>query len=47
MIHMAITKGMYEPQQSGLLANVLLEQRLNKYGYIQNKFVPGLWKHRS
>ncbi|KAL7486608.1 hypothetical protein ACHAW6_012209 [Cyclotella cf. meneghiniana] len=47
MIHMAVTKGMYGLPQSSLLANVLLEQRLNKHGYIQSKFVPGLWKHCS
>jgi hypothetical protein len=31
-IHLAITRGMYGLPQSGLLANVLLEQRLNKHG---------------
>ena len=30
--------------QSGLLANELLERRLNKRGYYQRKLVPGLWK---
>ena len=36
---------MYSLPQSGLLANELLEQRLNKCGYRQSKLVPGLWKH--
>ncbi|KAL7484778.1 hypothetical protein ACHAW6_010410 [Cyclotella cf. meneghiniana] len=47
MIHMAISKGMYGLPQSGLLANELLEKWLNKHGYVQSKFVLGLWKHRS
>jgi hypothetical protein len=29
----------------GLIANELLEKRLNKHGYWQSKLVPGLWKH--
>ena len=38
---------MYGLPQSGLLANELLDKRLNKHGYVQSKFVPGLWKHKS
>jgi hypothetical protein len=34
---------MYGLPQSGLLANKLLE----KHGYIQSKFVPGSWKHKT
>ena len=36
---------MYGLPQAGLLANELLEKRLNKYGYYQSKLVPGLWTH--
>jgi hypothetical protein len=36
---------MYGFLQAGLLANKLLEKRLNKHGYQQSKLVPGLWKH--
>ena len=36
---------MYGLPQAGLLANELLEKRLNKNGYKQSKLVPGLWKH--
>ena len=36
---------MYGLPQLGLIANELLEERLNKHGYRQRKFVPGLWKH--
>ena len=40
-------RGMYGLPQSGLLANQLLEKRLNKHGYRQSKLVPGLWKHKT
>ena len=46
-IFMEVTKGMYGLPQAGLLANELLEQRLNKHGYVQSKLVPGLWKHNT
>jgi len=36
---------MYGLPQAGLLANELLEKRLNEHGYHQSKLVPGLWKH--
>jgi hypothetical protein len=45
MIHMKVVRGMYRLPQAGLLANELLEKRLNKHGYRQSKLVPGLWKH--
>ena len=44
-IYLEINKGMYGLPQAGLLANELLEERLNKAGYRQSKLVPGLWKH--
>ena len=47
MIFVKVTKGMYGLPQSGLLANELLEKRLNQHGYYQSKFVPGLWRHES
>ena len=45
-IHIVASKGMYGLTQSGLLANELLEKRLNKGGYQQSKLVPGLWTHK-
>ena len=36
---------MYGLPQAGLLANELLEKRLNKRGYGKGKLVPGLWKN--
>ena len=44
-IYIQANKGMYGLPQSGLLANELLERRLNKHGYRQSKLVPGLWRH--
>ena len=44
-VHIMIMRGMYGLPQAGLLANELLEKRLNKAGYRQSKLVPGLWKH--
>ena len=38
---------MYSLPQAGLLANLLLEKRLNKQGYFQSKLVPGLWHHNK
>jgi hypothetical protein len=45
LIYIQANKGMYGLPQSGLLANELLERRLNKQGYRQSKLVPGLWRH--
>ncbi len=44
-IYIMATKGMYGLPQAGLIANELLESRLNKHGYRQSKLVPGLWRH--
>ena len=46
-VYIEIQKGMYGLPQAGILAQELLEQRLNKHGYSQNKAVPGLWTHES
>ncbi len=44
-IYIRAKQDMYGLPQSGLLANELLEKRLNKHGYRQSKLVPSLWKH--
>ena len=44
-VYVAIKRGMYGLPQSGLLAQELLEKRLNKHGYHQSRFTPGLWTH--
>jgi hypothetical protein len=46
-IYIKAKQGMYCIPQSGLLANELLEKRLNKHGYRQSKLVPGLWQHNT
>jgi hypothetical protein len=33
--------------QAGIIAQVLLEDRLGKYGYSQSKIIPGLWTHKT
>ena len=45
-IHIEANKGMYGLPQASLLANELLEKRLNARGCHQSKLVPGLWKHK-
>jgi hypothetical protein len=42
-IYIVTNCGMYGLPQSGLIANKLLEKRLNKHSYRQSKLVPGLW----
>ena len=44
-IHIQANRGMYVLPQAGLLANELLEKRLNKIGYQQRKLVSGFWTH--
>jgi hypothetical protein len=44
-IYIKAKQGMYGLPQSGLLANKLLQKRLNEQGYQQSRLVPGLWKH--
>ena len=45
-IYIVANRGMYGLPQAGLLANELLEKRLNKNGYVQSRLVPGLWQHK-
>ena len=42
-----LLQGMYGLPHGGLIANVLLEKCLNKAGYFQPKYVPGLWSHKT
>jgi hypothetical protein len=46
MVFVEIRKGMYGLPQAGLLAQELLEQRLNKHSYHQSNQTPGLWTHK-
>ncbi|KAL7474697.1 hypothetical protein ACHAW6_000659, partial [Cyclotella cf. meneghiniana] len=45
-VNILVQLGMYGLPQAGLLANELLEKRLNAHGYFQSKLVPGLWRHK-
>ena len=38
-------KGMYGLPHAGIIAQKLLEERLNKVGYHQSDKTPGFWKH--
>jgi hypothetical protein len=44
-IHIKIQKGMYGLPQTGILAQNILEKRLNQHGHHQSNVTPGLWKH--
>ena len=46
-VYIKAIKGMYGLPHAGLIANELLEERLNAAGYFQSKLVPGLWAHES
>jgi hypothetical protein len=46
-VYVEVQKGMYGLLQAGILAQELLEQQLNKHGYIQNKALPGLCMHKT
>ena len=46
-VYVEITKGMYGLPQAGIIAQELLEKRLNKRGYYQSTFTPGLWMHKT
>ena len=44
-VYVEIRMGMYGLPQAGILANKLLEQRLNTKGYYHCQHTPGLWRH--
>ena len=46
-VYVEVRKGMYGLPQAGLLANILLEKKLNRHGYFQSKIIPGLWTHTT
>jgi hypothetical protein len=45
-VYFKIVRGVYGLPQSGILANQLLEKRLNAAGYYQLDNTPGLWRHK-
>ena len=44
-VHCEVRRGMYGLPQAGIIAQELLEERLQKAGYKQSKLTPGYWKH--
>ena len=46
-VYMEVRKGMYGLPQAGILANKLLESRLNLHGYAQMPLTNGLWRHKT
>ena len=44
-VYVAVKKGMYGLPQAGILAQELLEKRLNESGYKQSTHTPGLWTY--
>jgi hypothetical protein len=45
-VYIEIQKGMYGLPQAGILANNLLIERLDAFGYYPVEFTPGLWRHK-
>ena len=45
-VYVEIRRGMYGLPQAGLLAQKLLETRLNAEGYSQSPLTPGFWTHK-
>ena len=45
-VYVEIRRGMYGLSKAGLLAQQLLEKRLNGKGYQQSKLTPGFWTHK-
>ena len=46
-VYVEIRGGMYGLPQAGILAQELLEKRLEKHGYSQSQFTPGFWSHKT
>ena len=45
-VYFEINKGVYGLKQAGRLANDLLSDRLQAFGYFQSDTTPGLWRHK-
>jgi hypothetical protein len=46
-VYIEIIKGMYALKQAGLLANQLLQKRLEPFGYYPAHHTPGMWLHKT
>jgi hypothetical protein len=45
-VYLKRRRGMYGLPQAGILANQLLNKRLEPQGYYQCRHTPGLWRHK-
>ena len=45
-VYVRVSQGMYGLPQAGIIAQQLLEKRLNAQGYSQSTTTPGFWTHR-
>ena len=45
-IYVKCVRGMYGLPHAGIIAQELLEKRLEKHGYYQSKTTPGFWSHK-
>ena len=45
-VYVKYVKGMYGLPHAGIIAQKLLEERLNKADYYQSDQTPGFWKHK-
>jgi hypothetical protein len=46
-VYCEIQKGMYEPPQTGIIAQELIVDQLKLHGHSQSETMPGLWKHKT
>ena len=46
-LYIKCVKGMYGLPHAGIIAQKLLEERLNKAGYFQSEKTPGYWSHKT
>ena len=44
-VYVEVRRGMYGLPNAGIIAQQLLEKRLEKHGYTQSQYTPGLWSH--
>ena len=46
-VYVKCVRGMYGLPHAGIIAQKLLETRLNEHGYFQSRITPGFWKHNT
>ena len=46
-IYVRCERGMYGLPHDGIIAQKLIEERLEEHGYTQSDLTPGFWKHET